>query len=105
MNIQKEKKSKLFGSTKGNERKKEVYIIIPSLVGAGAGAGDWASTTMANIRANMSTTPITTPLDDEEPKHTAILIETQTQRDMKMRRRRRMICELWGRVGESLVNK
>ena len=74
-------------------------------MGAGAGAGDWASTTMANSRANMSTTPITPPLDDEEPKPTAILIETQTQRDMKMRRRRRMICELWGRVGESLVNK
>ena len=74
-------------------------------MGAGAGAGDWASTTMANIRANMSTTPITPLLDDEEPKHTAILIETQTQRDMKMRRGRRMICELWGRVGESLVNK
>lgn len=47
--------------------------------GAGAGAGEWASTTMANSRAKMSTTPITPPLDDEEPRHTAILIETQTQ--------------------------
>ena len=28
----------------------------------------------------MSTTPITPPLDDEEPKHTAILIETDTER-------------------------
>ena len=52
---------------------------------------------MANSRANMSTTPITPPLDDE-PKHTAILIETQTQtqRDMRTRTRTRMICE---RVG------
>ena len=83
-------------------------------MGAGAGAGDWASTTMANSRANMSTTPITPPLDDEEPKHTAILIETQTQtqtqRDMKKRTRTRTrmilwIVLLWGRVGESLVNK
>ena len=73
--------------------------------GAGAGTGEWASTTMANSRANMSTTPITPPLDDE-PKHTAILIETQTQtqRDMKMRTRTRMICERVG-SGSSPLKK
>lgn len=58
--------------SEGNHTK--AGFSLPSLVGAGAGAGEWASTTagetMANSRPKIATTPITAI--DEEEKEPAI---------------------------------
>jgi hypothetical protein len=51
-------------------KRKKAGFSLPSLVGAGAGAGDWASTTagerMASSRPKIATTPITAIEEDEK---------------------------------------